>query len=157
MVTDGNGTGTGAGNRKASGKDETARSQLITVLIVDDERTFGEALEVALGREKDLRIVHVATDGAQGVRAAGRHHPDVVLVDAAMPGMSGIELAKRASGISPFLQFIFISGQPREALQELHSLGSSHPLLEKPFTPDALVACVRATLDLRAHASQAED
>jgi DNA-binding NarL/FixJ family response regulator len=112
----GDGNGTGAGNRKASGKDENARSQPITVLIVDDERTFGEALEVALGREKDLRIVHVATDGPQGVRAAGRHHPDVVLVDAAMPGMSGIEATRRIKEVDPDAAILILSGQGDEHL-----------------------------------------
>ena len=112
----GDGNGTGAGIRKASAKDETARSLPITVLIVDDERTFGEALEVALGREKDLRIVHVATDGPQGIRAAGRHHPDVVLVDAAMPGMSGIEATRRIKEVDPNAAVLILSGLGDEHL-----------------------------------------
>jgi two-component system, NarL family, response regulator LiaR len=112
----GDGNGTGAGNRKASGRDETARSQAITVLIVDDERTFGEALEVALGREKDLRIVHVATDGPQGVRAANRHHPDVVLMEAAMPGMSGIEATRRIKEADPGAAVLILSGHEDEHL-----------------------------------------
>lgn len=112
----GDGNGIGAGNRKASGRNETARSQPITVLIVDDERTFGEALEVALGREKDFRIVHVATNGAQGIRAAGRHHPDVVLVDAAMPGMNGIEATRRIKEVDPEAAVLVLSGQGDEHL-----------------------------------------
>ncbi len=119
----GDGNGTGAAIRKASGKNDTARSQPITVLIVDDERTFGEALEVALGREKDLRIVHVATDGPQGVRAAGRHHPDVVLVDAAMPGMSGIEATRRIKEVDPETAILILSGQGDE-----HLLARGQPL-----------------------------
>jgi DNA-binding NarL/FixJ family response regulator len=112
----GDGNGTGAAIRKASGRDETVRSQPITVLIVDDERTFGEALQVALGREKDLRILHVATDGPQGVRAATRHHPDVVLIDAAMPGMSGIEATRRIKEADPDAAVLILSGQEDEHL-----------------------------------------
>lgn len=128
-----------------------------TILVVDDEEGVREVLARGL-QEKGYRLVE-ASSAAQALEIleGGAENIDLVVTDLAMPGMSGIELAKRASGISPFLSFIFVSGQPREALSELHSLGSSHPLLEKPFTPDALVACVRATLDLRAHASQAED
>ena len=62
----GNGNGSGTGNGKADG----AARKPITVLIVDDERTFGEALEVALDREKDLRVVHVATDGVEAIASA---------------------------------------------------------------------------------------
>jgi DNA-binding NarL/FixJ family response regulator len=112
----GDGNGTGAAIRKASGRDDTVRSQPITVLIVDDERTFGEALQVALGREKDLRIVHVATDGPQGVRAASRHHPDVILIDAAMPGMSGIEATRRIKEADPDAAVLILSGQEDEHL-----------------------------------------
>ena len=76
------------------------------------------------------------------------------MTDLAMPGMNGIELAQQASEIDPFLPFIFVSGQPREVLPELQELGLSHPLLEKPFGPDALIACVRTTLDLRRHSTR---
>ena len=67
----GNGNGSGTGNGKADG----AARKPITVLIVDDERTFGEALEVALDREKDLRVVHVATDGVEAVASATEFRP----------------------------------------------------------------------------------
>ena len=67
----GNGNGSGTGNGKANG----AARKPITVLIVDDERTFGEALEVAMDREKDLRVIHVATDGQEAVALATDVNP----------------------------------------------------------------------------------
>jgi DNA-binding NarL/FixJ family response regulator len=87
-----------------------APTKPITVLIVDDERTFGEALEVALGREDDLQIVDVAVDGTQAVRAATRYRPDVVLMDVAMPGMSGIEAARRIKESDPEARIVMLSG-----------------------------------------------
>lgn len=112
----GDGNGTGAGNGKASGKNDTARGKPITVLIVDDERTFGEALELALGREKDLRIVQVATDGPQAVQAATTYRPDVVLMDATMPGMSGIEATRRIKEADPDAAVLILSGRDDEHL-----------------------------------------
>ena len=70
-------------------------SEPIKVLIVDDQRTFGEALSLALSKEKDLRVLDVVTDGAAAVRASEQEHPDVVLMDLAMPGMDGIETTRR--------------------------------------------------------------
>jgi len=87
-----------------------ATSHPITVLIVDDERTFGEALELALRHEKDLEVIEVATDGDAAVRAIDRHHPDVVLMDVAMPGMSGIEATRRIKEEDPEAQVLILSG-----------------------------------------------
>ena len=82
----------------------------IKVLIVDDERTFGEALELALRHERDLEVVHVAVDGDDAVRALDMHHPDVVLMDVAMPGMNGIEVTRRIKDEEPDAQVLILSG-----------------------------------------------
>jgi DNA-binding NarL/FixJ family response regulator len=102
----GNANGSGTGNGKANG----AAREPITVLIVDDERTFGEALEVALDREKDLRVIHVATDGQQAVALATEHQPDVVLMDISMPGMSGLEATRRIKQCDPEAAVVILSG-----------------------------------------------
>jgi len=87
-----------------------ANPHAITILIVDDERTFGEALQLALRQEKDLDVVEVATDGDTAVRAIDRHHPDVVLMDVAMPGMSGIETTRRIKEEDPEALVLILSG-----------------------------------------------
>jgi DNA-binding NarL/FixJ family response regulator len=112
MAGSGNGSGTGNGkaNGKPNGRSNGSSSRPIKVLIVDDERTFGEALEVALGREKDLRVIHVAVDGNEAVAAAVERHPDVVLMDVAMPGMSGIEATRRIKESDPDAAVVILSG-----------------------------------------------
>jgi len=92
------------------------RRRPITVLIVDDERTFGEALEVALSHEDDLTIVDVATDGAHGVDAVDDLGPDVVIMDVSMPGMSGIEATRRIKERHPDTQVVILSGHDDEHL-----------------------------------------
>jgi DNA-binding NarL/FixJ family response regulator len=104
---------TDAGN---GGSGNGGRGRPIKVLIVDDERTFGEALELALAREKDLRIVDVATDGDQAVRSADAHRPDVVLMDAVMPGMNGIEATRRIKESDPRARVVILSGYADEHL-----------------------------------------
>jgi DNA-binding NarL/FixJ family response regulator len=88
----------------------------IKVLIVDDQRTFGEALQLALAKEKDMRVVDVVTDGTSAVEAVNEHRPDVVLMDVAMPGMSGIDATRRIKEADPEAQVLILSGYEDEYL-----------------------------------------
>lgn len=92
------------------------RPNPITVLIVDDERTFGEALELALAHEDDLAIVEVATDGEHAIDATAERAPDVVIMDVSMPGMSGIEATRRIKEARPETQVVILSGHDDEHL-----------------------------------------
>src|SRR5919205_3758801 len=94
----------------------SADRKTIKVLIVDDQRTFGEALQVALSKEKDMLVVDVVTDGDSAVEAAAEHRPDVVLMDVAMPGMSGIEATRRIKDADPEAHVLILSGYEDELL-----------------------------------------
>jgi DNA-binding NarL/FixJ family response regulator len=74
---------------------EDTASERIRVVIADDHRSFGEALQIALDREQDLTVIELVTDGLETVRAVAREHPDVVLMDLQMPGIDGIEATRR--------------------------------------------------------------
>ncbi|MFD8820633.1 response regulator [Streptomyces sp. NPDC059627] len=64
---------------------------MITLVVADDQTTVREALAVMLGLADDVTVVATAANGAEAVEAAGRHRPDVVLMDLNMPVMSGVE------------------------------------------------------------------
>ena len=65
------------------------------MVIADDHRSFGEALQIALGKERDLDVIEVVDDGADAVRSAVDQEPDVMLLDLRMPGVDGIEATRR--------------------------------------------------------------
>ena len=144
MVSSGNGSGTG------NGKAEGASRKPITVLIVDDERTFGEALEVALDREKDLRVVHVATDGPEAVASATQHRPDVVLMDVAMPGMSGLEATRQIKRSDPDATILILSGHDDEYMLARAVQAGAAGLVRKTQAVDDVASTVR-----RAHRGEA--
>jgi DNA-binding NarL/FixJ family response regulator len=122
----------------------------IKVLIVDDQRTFGEALELALSREKDIRVVDVVTDGDSAVVAAAEHRPDVVLMDVAMPGMSGIEATRRIKDAEPEAQVLILSGYEDELLLARAVQAGAIGLLRKT---EAVVDVARSVR--RAHKGEA--
>lgn len=67
------------------------------VLIVDDSRPFLEAARALLERD-GLRVIGVAATSALALRRAAELRPDVVLVDIALGGESGFDVARRLTG-----------------------------------------------------------
>lgn len=67
----------------------------IKVLIVDDQAMVRAGFAALLAAQPDIDVVGDAPDGARGVEAGRRLHPDVVLMDVRMPEMDGLEAARR--------------------------------------------------------------
>lgn len=68
-------------------------------VIAEDEDNLREQLRETLGAVwPELEICAEAGDGIQALRALERHAPDVIFLDIQMPGMSGVEVARQASG-----------------------------------------------------------
>ena len=62
----------------------------IRVLIADDQRVVREGLSMLVGLIDDVEVVGAACDGAEAVRLAETHRPDVIMMDLRMPGTDGI-------------------------------------------------------------------
>ena len=62
----------------------------IRVLIADDQRVVRDGLGMLVGLIDGVEVVGTACDGAEAVRLAEAHHPDVILMDLRMPGTDGI-------------------------------------------------------------------
>lgn len=67
---------------------------MIRVLIVDDDPLVRSALSLMLGGQEDLTVIGEASDGTEGVEAARRERPDVILMDIRMPGLNGLEATR---------------------------------------------------------------
>lgn len=68
---------------------------MITVLLVDDHSVVREGLKMVLQLEKDIQVIAEARSGREAVQLAGQFHPDVVVMDIAMPLMNGFEATRQ--------------------------------------------------------------
>jgi NarL family two-component system response regulator LiaR len=73
----------------------------IKVMLVEDHVLVREGARELLDREKDLHVVAEAGDGEEAVRLAAARHPDVVVMDIAMPKLNGIEATRQIKAADP--------------------------------------------------------
>lgn len=114
----------------------------LSVLVVDDDegvrRFVVESLEV-LGCH-----VRQAASGKEAVAQLATEIPGVMIVDFAMPGMSGLEVAENAHRIAPHLPIIMATGYAEERASADKSL--VRHVLRKPFKVDELASVLRTIL-----------
>ena len=94
----------------------TKRPSQIRVLVVDDQRTFAEALAAALRLEEDLSV-RVAGSAEEAVQMVGVDRSDVVLLDVQMPGTSGIEIIRNLREAQPDVTVVMLSGHEDDLLR----------------------------------------
>jgi len=82
----------------------------IRVLIADDHRLFGEALEAILATDDRLEVVGHAGDGSEAVQLALAVEPDVILMDIAMPIMDGLQATKQIRKQWPSACVLMLTG-----------------------------------------------
>ncbi|MBO0682074.1 MAG: response regulator transcription factor [Candidatus Dormibacteraeota bacterium] len=68
---------------------------MIRVVLADDQAVVRAGLRALLERSDDIQVVAEAADGAQAVALAAAERPDVLLMDIRMPGLDGVEAARR--------------------------------------------------------------
>jgi CheY-like chemotaxis protein len=129
------------------------RAAFARVLVVDDEALLREAMAEALRHAG--HTVHEAAHAEAAFVLAARETFDVLVTDVLMPGISGVELAKRLSVRQPALRVILVTGFLREE-DRWPGWSDEWRVVEKPFRADEIVRVV-ATLLRDPAAPVAED
>jgi DNA-binding NarL/FixJ family response regulator len=81
----------------------------IRVLLVDDHALARRGIRAVLSSNANLDVVCEAADGEEAVNKAEELHPAIILLDITLPGISGIQAARRIRASSPESRIIFLS------------------------------------------------
>jgi len=118
------------------------------ILIIDDELGIREGCRRALSPHGYEVIV--AENGAAGLRKMREEGPfELMLLDAMMPGMSGVEVLKHCQGLDPFQICVIITGYATVDLAVQATREGAYDFLAKPFSADTLLMSVNRALEHR--------
>ena len=121
-----------------------------TILLVEDEPQVRAVAARAL-RAAGYRVLE-STNGRDGVQVARRERDaiDLIVSDVVMPEMGGKEMVELARQYMPTVAVLFVSGYTAGSFPLPNDDSSANMFLQKPFTPQELLAMVRQVLDRHA-------
>jgi two-component system copper resistance phosphate regulon response regulator CusR len=109
----------------------------MTILLIEDNSAVTETLSLALSGKYRL---HLASSGELALELIGREIPDILILDASMPDISGIEFLRKVRKIGVKAPILILSGENNLRLKlELYEAGADDYLL-KPFSLGELKA-----------------
>ena len=126
-----------------------------TIVLADDHDVVRRGLQFILETESDFDIVGEAADGLDTLRIIEQLQPDVLVVDVMMPGLSGLEVSRRVTEVSPRTNVVVVSMYANEAyvMEALQSGAKAYVL--KNSTQDELIPAVREAAIGRQYISEA--
>jgi DNA-binding NarL/FixJ family response regulator len=110
----------------------------IRVVIVDDQAVFRRAAEVVIDASSGFELAGEAGSGDEGLAVVERLRPDLVLIDVRMPGMDGVETARRLAVSRPEAVVILITAQEPAEAPGVSTRGAVRVVSKRQFGPALL-------------------
>lgn len=118
-------------------------TEKITLILADDHAMVRKGLTAFLATAQDIEVMAVAECGAEAAAAAGKHAPDVVLLDLFMPDQPAVETVRQIKKVSPRSQIVMVtSHEGDDYVVPMMQAGAISYIL-KDTTPEDLIHAVR--------------
>lgn len=127
---------------------------MIRILIADDHAMIREALSSVLEQESDIAVVGQADNGESAVRLCRELLPDLVLMDIALPDMSGTEATRRLVGENASLRVLAVSTYLNWRIVEAMLEAGATGYINKGASGDELLQGIRAVMTGTSYLSQ---
>lgn len=115
------------------------RTRPVGVLTVDDQAVFRCAAREVVAATPGFQLVGEAVSGEEALVAVGDRHPDLVLLDVRMPGMGGVEAARRMAAAHPEVVIVLLSLDTSvEVAAEAEQSGARSLMSKQDFGPTSL-------------------
>lgn len=119
-------------------------SKKTRILLADDHAVVRQGFRMILGAQADMEIVGEAGNGREAITMCESLHPDVVVMDVAMPELNGIEATRRIMEMTPHTRVLALSMHKDSVyVREILRAGARGYLLKDSIDVD-LLAAVRA-------------
>src|SRR6516164_6311221 len=113
----------------------------ISVLLVDDHNIVRQGLKALLHAEGDINVVAEAQTGREAVQLAAKFHPEVVVMDLAMPLLNGWEATRQILKVAPSAKILVLSTYDSdEHVQQAIAAGAAAYLIKQTAAADLVKA-----------------
>jgi DNA-binding NarL/FixJ family response regulator len=116
----------------------------LRVLLADDHSIVRRGMRSLLETEESVEVVAEAADGLEALRLCEEHHPDLLILDVAMPKLNGIDVAARAQKMQPPPAAIMLSMHLDESYVMRAINAGARGYLLKDATDEDLLPAIRA-------------
>jgi len=115
----------------------------ITVLLAEDHQGYRKSLKLLVETDGDIEVVGEAKNGCEAIRMNKSLHPDVVLMDIAMPLLNGLQATRQIMDSLPASKVLILSSHPDpEYIEQAMVFGASGYLL-KQSSSEVLAQAIR--------------
>jgi two-component system NarL family response regulator len=135
-----------SGAQLSDSRGRASDTDVIRVLIADDQALFRRGLYVVLGTEEHIEVVAEAENGEEAIAKVEELAPDVVLMDVRMPRVNGIEAARQIRDLSPSTKILMLTvSDDEDDLYEAIKAGANGYLL-KEISVEEVAEAIRAVV-----------